>query len=546
MNMKSKMLSCWSLATLFAVSCFAASADLRLVEAVKNRDQQAMQSALKDKASVNAAQADGATALHWAAHWNDLEAADQLLRAGANANAANDYGVTPLTLACSNGNAAMVVKLLKAGANPNAAQWSGESVLMTCARAGSVEAAKLLLDRKANVNAKTRRAQTALMWAAAEKHPEVVRLLLERGADANAKSHALEGFRPAQHITYGVHYKAPGKPDPVQPTDLHLDPASSKGGFTALMFAAQQGDLESARILIEHGARINETSPDYGSALVMAAASNHEALATYLLDKGADPNAADGFGFTAMHHALREGIRAINMSRPSMHSDPRWMPPNMPGLVKALLDHNANPNARASQGYPPFNVPAFGRSTGNSMPHLKQPGVTPFFLAAASNDPALMRLLLAKGADPLLATEEGSTPLMVAAGLGRNEDFSPEEEKRAMEAVQMLVERGADVNAADQDGQTALHAAAYMGSNAIIQYLVSKGAKLDPADKYGQTPLDIASGDPRHLVEADKRFAQGRREHKSSAELLLKLGAPALPPAVKRVSQATGPGDPVQ
>lgn len=544
MDKNSKALRTWCVIGLFSVASLAAASDLRLAEAVKNQDQQAVQSLLQQHVDVNAAQPDGTTALQWAAHWNDLETADRLLGAGANVNTANDYGVTALSLACTNGNAAMVEKLLKAGANPNATRWAGEIPLMTCARTGSVEAVKSLLAHKANVNAATRRGQTALMWAAAEKHPEVVRALIEGGADVNAKSHLLQGFTPPRYITYGIHYKPAGKPDPIQPDDLHPDPASSKGGFTALMFAAREGDLESARILLEAGARINETSPDYGSALVMASASGHQALSIFLLDKGADPDVADGFGLTALHYSLKEGIKAINMARPELPNDPQWMLPNMPELVKSLLAHGANPNSRIGKGFPPFDYPVFGRSTGNSMPHLKQPGATPFFLAAASDDPSLLRLLVSKGADPRLATEEGTTPLMAAAGLGRIHDRSKEEEEKALEAVKLAVELGNDVNASNMDGQTALHGAAYLGSNEIILYLVDKGAKLDPQDKYGQMPLDIASGDPRHLVEADKRFAQGRREHKTSAELLQKLGAPPLPAAVARQSDATGPGTP--
>jgi len=258
--------------------------------------------------------------------------------------------------------------------------------------------------------------------------------------------------------------------------------------------------------------------------LLLASASGQQEISLFFLEKGADPNATDARGFTALHYTA---LRRNNLE-----------------LLKALLAHGANPNARVVKGYPPFNVPSFGRSTGNSMPHLKQPGTTPFFLAAASQDPTLMRLLATSGADPKLATQEGTTPLMVAVGLGRVEDLTPEEEKRALESVQLAIELGADVNAANQDGQTALHAAAYLGANSIVQCLVEKGAKLNLADKYGQTPLDIALGDPRHLVEADKRFAVGRREHKPAADLLVKLGAAPLPAAVPRVSQATGPGIP--
>ena len=305
----------------------------------------------------------------------------------------------------------MVEKLLKAGANPNAAQWTGETALMTCARTGNVEAVKSLLAHGADVNAKeTRRGQTALMWAVAEKHPEVARVLIEHGADVNAQSHMLEGFQPAKYLTYGVHPKVPGKTDAFEPGDVHQDPLSSKGGFTALMFAAREGDLKQPGFLIEAGAKPNESSPDYGSALTMASASGHEALSIFLLEKGADPNVADGFGFAPLHYALQQGIVAIAMSRQSISSDRLWQHPNMPDLLKALLAHGANPNARVGKGYPPFNYPAFSRTTGNAMPHLRQPGVTAFLLAAAVDDPGLMRLLPgSKGdADPSPATEEGT------------------------------------------------------------------------------------------------------------------------------------------
>ena len=88
---------------------------------MQKQDKAALQALVRDKANVNAPQADGATALHWAAHWDDLETADLLIAAGANVNAKNDYSATPLSLACTNGNAAMVEKLLAAGANPNRA-----------------------------------------------------------------------------------------------------------------------------------------------------------------------------------------------------------------------------------------------------------------------------------------------------------------------------------------------------------------------------------------------------------------------------------------
>ena len=515
----------------FSVATLAAAADdLGLAEAAKNRDREAVRSLLQQQVDVNASQPDGATALAWAAHWNDLETADLLIGAGADANAANDYGVTPLSLACSKGSAAMVEKLLRAGAEPNAAQWMGVTPLMTCARAGSVDAVRSLLEHKADVNAKeTRRGQTALMWAAAQQHTEIIRLLTGQGADVNAKSHMPEGFTPLQFITYGVGRRDPSSPDKLGPGDVHPDPSSSRGGFTALMFAARHGDLESARLLVDAGADVNDYAPDYGSALMVAASSGHEPLALFLLEKGAAPNVADVWGFTPLHYALREGIIAIGMSRKRIPSDRFWLRSNMPELVKSLLEHGADANARVVKGIPPFNSPAFARTTGNSMPQIRQPGATPFLLAAASFDAGLMRLLRFHGADPLLTTEEGTTPLMVAAGMGRLDEPTEEEKKMALEAVKLAVELSGDanpsyVNAANQDGRTALAAAAYLGADSIIQFLADKGADLEATDRYGQTALSIAQGISPKIKGNDKRF-RGGSSRKDTAALLLKLGA---------------------
>jgi len=217
----------------------------------------------------------------------------------------------------------------------------------------------------------------------------------------------------------------------------------------------------------------------------------------------------------------------IGMARGTIPTDPDWVFPNMPDLLKALLAQGADPNARVTKGFPPYNYPPFARADINNMTLLRQPGATPFLLAAASGDVAAMRALVAAGADPLQATQDGVTPLMVAAGLGRLEDRTPPEETRALKAVQFGVELGADVNAADKDGETALHGAAYRGSNAIIEFLVSKGARLDPKDRYGQTPLSVAQGDPFRFVDPrDKRYRGLINAHQSTAELLLKMGAP--------------------
>ena len=471
---------CWGMISLLSVAGIAAPGDdLRLAEAAQKQDQAAVRSLLNEHVDVNATQADGSTALSWAAHWDDLETADLLIRAGASLHAANDFGVTPLSQACSNGSSAMVGKLLNAGANPNAALRTGETPLMKCARTGNADAVKSLLTHGADINAKeSRRGQTALMWAVAEKHPEVVRALIEHRADIHAHSNS---------------------------------------GFTPLLFAAQQGDLESARILLAAGANVNESTPEDGNALVVASASGHEAFALFLLDKGADVSATDGYGITALHYSIQKGLSIVA----GVRFDPLTsylFRPNMVTLVKALLAHGANPNARIRKSP---SLPATRRLVFTPV------GATPFLLATASYDVTLMRTLVASGADPLVPTEENTTALMFAAGIGEGlgqvQARTEEEEKNSLDAIKLLLELRAEVNAANKSGLTALHGAAYIGADAIIQVLVERGAQVDVKDKYGQTPLTIAEKIiPPTLLDDNLRPYY---VHTSTANLLRKLGA---------------------
>jgi ankyrin repeat protein len=513
----------WLVCLLSVIGLLAASSDLRLVDAVQMGDKDAVRSLLEQHADVNLPQADGATALAWAVHRDDMETAELLIRAGSDVNAANDYGVTPLALACMNRNGAMVERLLQAGAKANAAQWTGETVLMTCASTGSVEGVKLLLARGADANAaENRKGQTALMWAAAERHPEVVRALVEKGADVHARSKVIptpEPFSKESTNIFGSSYAR----------TVHFPKMT--GGFTALLFAAQQGDVESARILLAAGANVNDSTPEDGSALVVATASGHEKLALFLLEKGADPNAKDGYGIAPLHYALHEGLLVIAGARRSETDRFGWLRPDMPELVKGLLAHGADPNARIEKNLPTYDHPFIARSNGNDHPQIDLAGATPLVLAAASGDVGSMRILVEGRADPKLATPEGVTPLLAAAGLGTERGIR--EEKSALEAAKLAVLLGADVNATKEDGRTALHAAASLGWNDMIQFLAEKGANLDAKDIYGQTPLTIALGDPEGLIyrqlpggRYDDRFRNPRPGgQKDTAELLLKLGA---------------------
>ncbi len=485
MSIKFRNLHGWWIVPLLSVASLASpSNDLRLAEAVKKGDKQVVRSLLGKQANVNTPEADGTTALVWAAHRDDLEMVELLIHAGADVNVANDYGITALLLACTNASADVVKNLLMAGADPNTRSTTGETVLMECARTGNLEAVKSLLAHGADVNAKeSQGGQTALMWAVAEKHPEVARLLTEHGADVHVRS---------------------------------------KGGFTALLFASRMGDEDSVHVLLEARANMNDATLEGITPLLVASANGHEALSIFLLKRGADPNAADSAGMTALHYTLLKGMSNIGGAQPDLAITAYRFRPNMVKLAKALLAHDADPNARL--------VKARRMPFGNT-PRFSLVGATPFLLAAGASDVGLMRFLVANGADPLLGTEKNVTPLMVAAGLGRYQDFPTGEEKNALEAAKLATELGSEVNAVGENGYTALHGAAYVGANSIIEFLVEKSAKLDVEDTFKQTPLSIAQGIiGAGIVDFSKKpFGP----HPSAANLLLKLGAMPVGPHMK-------------
>jgi len=480
----------------------AAPGDSRLIDAARNNDLDAAKTALNQHADVNARQADGSTALQWAAHRDNLAVADLLIRNGANANAGNDDGATPLYLACTNRSASMVERLLAAGADANARLPNGETALMTCARTGEVKAVKALLTHGANVNAReSAHEQTALMWAAAEKHPDVVALLVEFGADARARSLVYTQTVVDEQTQRAGREK------------LNYD--VKRGGATPLLFAARAGDVESARILLSHGADANDRQPDGLTALELAAHSGQGPVGILLLNKGADPNVGE-IGYTALHAAvLRSEL----------------------DLVKALLAHGANPNAKLTKG-----TPIRRDNTDYNLPKTLL-GATPYLLAAKFCEPAIMQVLAANGADIKIAMPNGATALMLAAGMGSFGNSSrrgiaaidfgkAEPESSVLETVKMAVGLGADVNAANPAGDTALHTAAAQGQDTVVRFLAASGARLDIKNRRGQTPLAAAIEGNRRFRPADDAgvdvVAPVRRSeatHESTVELLRNLAA---------------------
>jgi uncharacterized protein len=430
----------------------------------------------------NTVEPDGTTALHRAVLADDVGAAKRLIQSGANVNSATRYGVTPLYLASVNGNPAMIDALLRAGADAKSANPGGETALMTASRTGKVDAVKLLLDHGADVNSKESvHGQTALMWAVLENHPDVVKLLLAHGADINAQTTVVTpdgttGTPQTASGDIGAHgpgmYRARAVPSP-------------SGGMTALLFAARDGNLEMARILVDGKAELERAAGNGTRPLVAAITNNHIELALFLLDKGADPNAADTF------YKRNPLFAAVEMRNPDFTRDTAPPVPDKRDpmdLIKTLLAKGANPNARVNTT--PFR--GFFQVSAN---WVNFDGQTALIRAALNGDVTLMRLLLEHGADPTMATNDGSTALMAAAGVNWvvAQTFS-RSENEYLEAAKLCLEKGADVNAVNSQGFTPMHGATNRGFDAMVKLLAEHGSKLDVKDKQGRTPMTFAEG----------------------------------------------------
>jgi ankyrin repeat protein len=468
------VLACMALLWSAAVQIDAADRDLRLIDAVKAGDRARVRTLLKQPGEVTRTEADGTTALHWAVRADDMETARLLLAAKADVNAATREGVTPLALAAINGSLVMTDTLLKAGAKPNVALPEGETVLMTAARTGQPAVVKALLNAGADLNAREHWfGETALMWAAAENHPEAIRILIEAGADVNARSKLLEV--------------------PRRRTGQSVLPL---GSWTSLMYAARQGSQEALHALIDSGADLNLVDPDGATALVIAIINANYDEAATLVEKGADPNIGDKEANMAALYA------AIDMHRLAIgHGRPNPRPSGdrtAVDIITLLLSRGADPNAT-------LTAPLFQRHHTGGDRALGE-GSTPFMRAAKSGDVAVMRLLIAAGADPLLTQPNQANALMLAAGLGWRDgspaapSYDQGSEQDAIEAIKLCIQSGIDINATTTTGETALHAAITgRGSETIVRFLVEGGASLTAKNKQGRTPLDVAVASRREL-----------------------------------------------
>ncbi len=458
-----------------------------LTEAVARGDIPAARAELEGGADPNIMQVDGATALHWAIYRDEVEMVDLLLRSGAAVNVSNREGVTPIAMAATYGNAPIISALLASGVDPSSPGPYGVTSIMLAARSGNPVAIRVLVDAGADVNAaETVRETTALMWAAQQGHEGAVAVLIEAGADTGMRSSRTRVPRPYLGAPFDVptggagDLRPPPEPDPtLEAGEIPPTPSArlQGGGLTALAFAAREGHIESARVLIDAGgADVNQPTEDGWSPLLVATHNRNYRLAHFLLDRGADVNRANMHGWTPVYLATD--------NRNTEGGDYPVPKPDMDHLeyIQLLLNRGANVDAQVAHGR--WGSHTTLTRTIFTMQWFYEEGATPFIRAAQSADLQLMRLFLQAGADPLIRTDWGDTALLAAAGIGWVEGVTHEwSGAQSLEVVQLLLDLGLDPNAVNRDFRTPLMGAAHKGNPEIIQLLVEAGARLETRDR---------------------------------------------------------------
>jgi ankyrin repeat protein len=485
-----------------------------LIAAAEQGDRGTLGRLLDQGAPVDTRAVDGTTALHWAVRADHLDLVGMLLDSGADASAADRYGVTPLYLAAENGNATVIAALLDAGADVNAVAPLGETALMTAVRTGVLDAIELLIDRGASVDARDREfEQTALMLAVREGHPKAVELLLARGADVDARTRlgTTPRFVPPCKGTgcgsEGVGINRGGLPDRGRR-------GATPGGMTPLLYAARDGRVEEARLLLAAGANLELAEANGMRPLLMALLNDQLAVADLLLERGADVDADDFWGRTPLFAAV--DYRNLDMNNRDQDSPTTNGVDRAPllAMIATLIERGANVNAQTRE-VPPSRRWLY--SLGD-VSWVDFTGQTPFLRAALSGDVAAMRLLLTHGADPNLPTHAGTTPLMAAAGVNwvvaQTYTESPQSQ---LAAIQLCLDEGADVDAVNSMGLTAVLGAANRGANDIIRLLVANGARVDAVDKEGRNAVRWAEGVFLAAVGAERK--------PTTIALLAELGA---------------------
>jgi len=485
-----------------------AHADSHLADLVQAGDDTAALKLIDAGAEVNAPQADGATALDWAAYRLDTRLVKVLLQHHANPNAMNSFGSAPLIEAIKANNVELVEMLLNAGAHADAPNADGQTALMLAARIGTLPIAKLLLRHGANVNAKEQwQGQTALMWAAAQNYPQMTQLLVDHGAKVDIRAAYYDWLDNATQITSEP--RAQYRPE---------------GGLTPLFYAIRGGCQECVATLLKAGANVNMPTPEGVTPLMSAIDNLHFGIAKYLLQHGANPRTWDWYGRTPLFVAVdmhsyiqRAGPGYGLQTQPSQHNQAHEDNTTAVDIVRMLLDMGVDPNVQLN-----LHRPSHGANNGRFTDDLIRTGCTPLLRAAMSHDNELVTLLLQRGALVDLPNVNGVTPLIGAAGMGMRGgpgaivpdfrgDFSQDAPQKAITTLDILLKAGANVNArvtdtsshsgriarasqmTERQGQTALYGAITRHWTPVVQYLLAHGAKVDVADDKGRTPLVAAT-----------------------------------------------------
>jgi ankyrin repeat protein len=533
------------------IGAAAAPPDVRLIEAARQQDAATALRLVREGVDVTVADGDGSTALHWAAYHGDLALTKALLQAGARVTPVTRVGgMGALFMAARNGHAAVVRALLDAGADARGVNANGTTVLMMAAGSGSAEAVRMLIAAGAEVNATdATNGQTALMFAAARNGVGAIEELLAHGADARATTRVFKLER-VQVDAMGNPIPPPGEEPADTPaanrSSAETPPAKTAaetgrkrpagerrgggdrilgatviGGMSALHFAAREGHAGAVRTLVEGGADVNlVTGGDQTSPITEAIINGHLDIAKYLLEEGANPTLANLDGLTPLYAAIDMKWRA-NTWYPQPTVDEERT--NYLDLMTALIDAGADVHARLKRKL-------WFRKFRYGDDWVDPNGATAFWRAAQANDVSAMRLLAARGADPTIATVNGVTPLMVAAGIGfeyQGTNIAPDSRRAA---VKYLVdELHADVNAKDAKHYTTLHGAAYVGDNDLITYLVSKGADPRARAKGRLGGTQGAEDVPEGTGDTVADMANGPREksllHPETVKLLEALGS---------------------
>ena len=607
---------------VFAVSLVLAAAgpaESPVADAAQRGDVEAVRALLQQGADANAAQADGLTALHWAAMNDDRGIVDLLLFAGASVKPLTRVGgYQPLHLAARSGHGGAVRALLEAGVESNAFTTTGVTAMHFAAQADAADAILALAEHGAEVDARDAYSRrTPLIFAASRNATLAVQALLSVGANpalttdlknypglqevasderavrtrvraaesgeqtegrgggrGGAQGAQTQGRAGAQAAQAGRGRGAgattpdpnstpdPAAPDPIAEPEPEPEPAEPpiralssieqigiQGGFTALHYAARQGHVGTARLLLDHGADIDQPSDgDQSSPLLVAVINGNYDLARELVERGADVNLLSDDGAGPLFATLN-----IEWSLRTWYPQPqmfRTQQASYMELMKDLLEAGADPNQRVSTHiwYAAYNAGRMG---------VDFTGATPFWRAAYATDVNAMKLLVEYGANPNIWTiklpsrrrfvadpdvpgnneddEEpeldpsglepipdggpGIHPIHASAGVGFGTSRVAQQHRSVpdgwLPAMRYFVEElGVDPNLRDMDGYTPVHHAAARGDDDTILYLVEQGADVTLIARSGQTTADMANSPE-----------QRAQPHPATIALLEKLGS---------------------